>query len=224
MSDENNNFSIDAENLKNETKDTVNQVKETIKNADFKEGAAQTKGFLAEMLSAPVSVVKKVASGEENILVKAIIIMIVFIIASFATQLVYVIRYGGFRGIGSNLITLVVSIINPLLFIIVPALVVMIMNRENKKSLTTVISTLVVAAVPNVINEIIDVIESIFTNITIISSPISTMFSAIAIVLTYFGTKELFGKEEEENFIKKFAIIKLIAAFVLVILARIGIY
>ncbi len=223
MSDEKN-FSVDAENLKNETKDTVNQVKETIKNADFKEGAAQTKGFLAEMFSAPISAVKKVALGEENVLFKAIIIMIIFIIASFATQLVYVLKYGGLRGIGSNLISLVVSVINPLLFILVPAIVIMIMNRENKKSLTTVISTLVVAAVPNVINKVIDVIESIVVGISIISSPITTMFSAVAIVLTYFGMKDLFGIEDDEKFVKKFAIVKLIAAFILVILARIGIY
>lgn len=223
MSDEKN-FSVDAENLKNETKDTVNQVKETIKNADFKEGAAQTKGFLAEMFSAPVLAVKKVALGEENVLFKAIIIMILFIIASFATQLVYVLKYGGLRGIGSNLISLVVSVINPLLFILVPAIVIMVMNRENRKSLTTVISTLVVAAVPNVINKVIDVIESVFVGITIISSPLTTMFSAVAIILTYFGMKDLFGIEEDEKFVKKFAIVKLIAAFVLVILARIGIY
>lgn len=223
MSDEKN-FSVDAENLKNETKDTVNQVKETIKNADFKEGAAQTKGFLAEMFSEPISAVKKVALGEENVLFKAIIIMIIFIIASFATQLVYVVKYGGLRGIGSNLVSLVVSVINPLLFIIVPAIVIMIMNRENKKSLTTVISTLVVAAVPNVINEVIDVIESVLVGISIISSPITTMFSAVAIILTYFGMKDLFGIEEDEKFVKKFAIVKLIAAFVLVILARVGIY
>lgn len=29
-------FSVDTENLKQETKDTVNQVKETIKNVNFK--------------------------------------------------------------------------------------------------------------------------------------------------------------------------------------------
>lgn len=223
MSDENN-FSVDTEQLKNETKDTVNQVKDTIKNSNFKEGAAQTKGFIAEMFSNPISAVKRVATGEENVLFKAIIIMIVYIVASFASQLVYTIKYGSFRGIGSNIISLVVSIIHPLIYILVPAVIIMILNKENKKALTTVISTLVVTAVPVVINSVIDIVENLVTGISIVTSPFSTMFSAISIILTYFGMKDLFGVEENESFIKKYAIIKLVAAFVFVILNRIGIY
>lgn len=181
MADENN-FSVDTEQLKNETKDTVNQVKNTIKNADFKEGAAQTKGFIAEMFANPISAVKRVATGEENVLFKAIVIMILFIIASFVGELIYVFKYGSFRGIGSSIISLIVSVIHPVLFILVPAIVVLIMNRENKKPLTTVISTLVVAAVPNVINEIIYAIENLVVGISIVTSAITTMFSAIAII------------------------------------------
>ena len=220
MSDENN-FSVDTEQLKNETKDTVNQVKDTIKNANFKEGAAQTKGFIAEMFSNPISAVKRVATGEENVLFKAIIIMIVYIVASFASQLVYTIKYGSFRGIGSNIISLVVSVIHPLIYILVPAVIIMILNKENKKALTTVISTLVV---PVVINSVIDIVENLVTGISIVTSPFSTMFSAISIILTYFGMKDLFGVEENESFIKKYAIIKLVVAFAFVILSRIGIY
>ena len=204
MSDENN-FSVDTEQLKNETKDTVNQVKDTIKNANFKEGAAQTKGFIAEMFSNPISAVKRVATGEENVLFKAI-------------------KYGSFRGIGSNIISLVVSVIHPLIYILVPAVIIMILNKENKKALTTVISTLVVTAVPVVINSVIDIVENLVTGISIVTSPFSTMFSAISIILTYFGMKDLFGVEENESFIKKYAIIKLVAAFAFVILSRIGIY
>lgn len=223
MSDENN-FSVDTEQLKNETKDTVNQVKDTIKNTDFKEGAVQTKGFIAEMFANPISAVKRVANEEENVLPKAIVIMILFIIASFAGELIYVIKYGSLHGIGSSIFSLVISIINPLIFILVPAIVVLVLNRENKKSLITVISTLVVASVPNMINEFIYAIENLVSGISIIGSPIATMFSAVGIILTYFGIKDLFGVEENESFIKKYAIIKLIVAFVLVILSRAGLY
>lgn len=38
---------IDKEELKNEAKDTVNQVKDTIKNVDINKEAKETKGFLA---------------------------------------------------------------------------------------------------------------------------------------------------------------------------------
>ncbi len=223
MADENN-FSVDTEQLKNETKETVNQVKDTIKNADFKEGAAQTKGFIAEMFVNPISAVKRVASGEENVLVKAVVIMILFMIASFAGEVIYSIKYASYRGIGSNIFSIIVAAVNPILFILVPAIVILIFNTKNKKSLVTVISTLIVAAVPNVINEVIYVIQNLVSGISIVTSPITTMFSVVATVLTYFGMKDLFGVEDDESFIKKFAVVKLVAAFVLVILTRIGIY
>ena len=75
-----------------------------------------------------------------------------------------------------------------------------------------------------VINSVIDIVENLVTGISIVTSPFSTMFSAISIILTYFGMKDLFGVEENESFIKKYAIIKLVAAFAFVILSRIGIY
>lgn len=222
MADENN-FSVDTEQLKNETKETVNQVKDTIKNANFKEGAAQTKGFIAEMFVNPISAVKRVANGE-NVLVKAVVIMILFILAAFLGEAIYAVKYASYRGIGSNIFSIVVATIHPIIFILVPAIVVLIFNTKNKKSLVTVISTLIVAAVPNVINEVIYAIQNLVSGISIITSPITTMFGLVGTVLTYFGMKDLFGAEDDESFIKKFAVIKLVAAFVLVILGRIGIY
>lgn len=223
MADENN-FSVDTEQLKNETKDTVNQVKDTIKNTDFKEGAAQAKGLVAEMFANPVSAVKRVASGEENAFSKVVVLMIVWIAASVIAGLISLMKYGKYSSIGNNIMNFVSYVLNPIFYIVVPAIIILIMNKNNKKSLITIISTLTIAAVPTIINSIIDIVEGLVSGITIISGPISTMFSAIALVLTYFGMKDLFDIDEDESFIKKYAIIKLIAAFVLVILARVGIY
>lgn len=223
MADEKN-FSVDTEQLKNETKDTVNQVKEQIKNTDFKKDAAETKGFLKEVFANPFEAIKKVACGEENVLSKAVIIMIIFIAASVIYRIISLMKYGKYSGIGSNILSLVASVLNPIFYILVPAIIVLIMNRQNKKSLITVISTLIVTSIPVVVNEVIDVIEILVSGVTIISSPISTMFSVVATVLTYFGMKDLFEEEDNGSFIKKYAIIKLLAAFVLVILGRIGIY
>lgn len=221
---ENEKFSVDTEKLKNETKETVNQVRDTIKNVDFKKDTEETKGFLKEMLSNPFEAVKKVASGEENVLKKAVMIMIIFIVASVVYELISLIKYGKYSGIGDNILDLVASVLNPIFYIVVPALVILIMNKNSKKSLTTVISTLVVTSVPVVINNVIDIIEILVSGITIISGPISTALSAVALVLTYFGMKDLFEEDNDSSFIKKYAIIKLVAAFVLVILGRIGIY
>lgn len=219
--DNENNFSVDTEQLKNETKDTVNQVKDTIKNTDFKEGAVQTKGFLVDMFSRPISTVERVATGEENVLPKAIIIMILYLAASFVSELIYAFKYGGYRGFGNNISSLIYALIYPVIFVLVPSILVLVLNRKNKKSLITVLSTFVVAAVPNVINEVVSVIDNLVSGLSIVTSPISTMLSALGIVLAYFGMRGLFEEQENEGFIKKYAVIKLLAAFIIGIVARI---
>jgi len=118
---------------------------------------------------------------------------------------------------------IVAGAVYPVVFVLAPALMVLILNKENKKSLTTIISTIVVASVPVVINYVINVVEILVSGITIITGPISTGLSAVATVLTYFGIKDLMGIEEHKDFIKKYVVIKIAAALIITILTRIGI-
>ena len=221
---DNEKFSVDTEQLKNETKETVNQVKSSIKNVNFKQDAEETKGFVKEMFSNPFEAVRRVATEEENVFKKVIFLMIIFIAASVISQIISLIKYGRLANVGSNIMDLIVSLLNPILYILVPAVIILIFNKQNKKSLITIISTVVVAGIPNICNEVINIIERILPGISIITSPITTVLSAIALILTYFGIKDLLGIEDHKDSIKKYAIIKLISAFVLVILGRIEIY
>ena len=43
-----NSFNVSSEDLKKETKETVNEVKNTIKNVDFKKDSQAAKGFISE--------------------------------------------------------------------------------------------------------------------------------------------------------------------------------
>lgn len=221
---DNEKFSVDTEQLKNETKETVNQVKSSIKNVNFKQDAEETKGFVKEMFSNPFEAVRRVATEEENVFKKVIFLMIIFIAASVISQIISLIKYGRLANVGSNIMDLIVSVLNPILYILVPAVIILIFNKQNKKSLITIISTVVVAGIPTICNEVINIIERILPGISIITSPITTVLSAIALILTYFGIKDLLVIEDHKDSIKKYAIIKLISAFVLVILGRIGIY
>lgn len=221
---DNEKFSVNTEQLKNETKETVNQVKSSIKNVNFKQDAEETKGFVKEMFSNPFEAVRRVATEEENVFKKVIFLMIIFIAASVISQIISLIKYGRLANVGSNIMDLIVSVLNPILYILVPAVIILIFNKQNKKSLITIISTVVVAGIPTICNEVINIIERILPGISIITSPITTVLSAIALILTYFGIKDLLGIEDHKDSIKKYAIIKLISAFVLVILGRIGIY
>ena len=216
-------FSVDTENLKTETKETVNQVKESIKNVNLKNDAEETKGFLKEMFSNPFEAVRMVATEEENVFKKVIIIMAAFILASAAYAIISVIKYGEFLDIFDNIMTIVAGILYPVAFVLAPSVIVLILNRNNKKSLITIISTIAVASVPVVINHFIDLVEILVSGISIITGPISTGLSAVAMILTYFGKKELFGIEEHKDFIKKYLVIKIAAALIITILTRIGI-
>ena len=216
-------FSVDTENLKAETKETVNQVKESIKNVNLKDGAEETKGLLKEMFSNPFEAVRRVATEEENVFKKAIFIMIVFIIASAAYSIISVVKYGKYSGVLDNIMDIVSGVLYPIFFVLAPAIVVLILNKQNKKSLTTIISTITIASVPVVINYLIDIVEILVSGISIVTGPISTGLSAVATVLTYFGIKDLMGVEEHKDFIKKYLIIKIAAALIITILSRIGI-
>lgn len=224
MSEKEEKFAVDTEQLKNETKETVNQVKDSIKNVNLKKDTEETKGFLKEMLSNPFEAVKKVAEEKENVFSKVIVLMIVWIAASVIAGIITLIKYGRFSNILGNIMDFISYILRPVLAIVVPAIIILIMNKQNKKSLITIISTLTVASVPIIINRVIGIVTVLVSGISIVTSPITTMFSSISAILTYFGMKDLFGEEENKNFIRKFAIIELISALVFVILSRIGIY
>ena len=125
-------FSVDTENLKEETKDTVNQVKESIKNVNFKNDAEETKGFLKEMLSNPFEAVRKIACEEENVLNKVVMIMLVFIAASFAYALISVIKYGKYSGVLDNILSLVAGVLDPVFFVLAPSIMILLLNKNNK--------------------------------------------------------------------------------------------
>ena len=222
---ENEKVSVDTEDLKKETKETVNQVKETIKNVNLKDDAEATKGFVKEMFSNPIEAVKRAASGEDGIFKKAIIIMLAYIIVAAVYEVLYCIRYNGITQILRSIVSIITGAINPVVSLLLLSLVVYVMNKNNKKPLTTVISTMVVASVPLVIYDALEIVSFLFHGasvVTLFTSPISTMLYALSIVLTYFGMKELFAEAEEKETVKKFAKVKLVVALAMFILARIG--
>ena len=222
---ENEKISVDTEDLKNETRETVNQVKETIKNVDLKNDAEATKGFVKEMFSNQIEAVKRAANGEEGIFKKAIIIMLVYMISTAVYQILYSIRYNGITSILKSIVNIITGTLNPLIGIILLSVVVYLMIKKDDKSLVNVISTMVVAAVPMVLDSILDIIRFVVhsaTIVTLFTNPLATMLSAVSIVLTYFGVKELLGVEEEKESIKKFAVAKVIVAVLMFVLTRIG--
>ena len=156
---------------------------------------------------------------------KAIIIMFVYMISTAVYQILYSIRYNGITSILKSIVNIITGTLNPLVGIILLSVVVYLMIKKDDKSLVNVISTMVVAAVPMVLDSILDIIRFVVhsaTIVTLFTNPLATMLSAVSIVLTYFGVKELLGVEEEKENIKKFAVAKVIVAVLMFVLTRIG--
>lgn len=218
---ENEKISVDTEDLKNETKDTVNQVKETIKNVDLKKDAEATKGFVKEMFSNPIEAVKRASSGEEGILKKVIIIVLLHIVVMCAYKIIEVIRDYGITQILFHLDNIIWYSTKPLVSIILFSLIIYIMNKNNKKTLTVIASTMVVATIPLVIFDLLELIRMVFHGVSVVAiftNPLSTMFFGIYIIIAYFGMKEIFGITEENKAIKKFSLVQLIVAALLFVL------
>ena len=74
--EENNEKKLDAEELKKEAADAVNQVKDTIKNVDIRKDTLETKGFLTEMIKNPLGKIKEVATKNDSKFLKYVIIII----------------------------------------------------------------------------------------------------------------------------------------------------
>lgn len=209
-------FPIDKEELKNETKDTVDQIKDTIKNTDFKKDALETQGFVKEMVSNPIEAVKRAASGE-NILSKAIILIVLWIALNVLGSLT------GFLPVKfeDKILHIIKVTIDPIVRVLAPALVILILNKNNKKSLITNICTMSVASIPMIAYSALRIVGNLVSGIYVIITPLHTALNAITLILIYFGVKELCEEEEDKNVIIKFAIVEIIAELTLIIVSKI---
>lgn len=218
-------ISIDTENLKNETVETAKKVKETMKDTNIKEETKKTKGFLIEMFKNPLEKIKEVANDKENSFLKtAIILAIIWTVVVFINSTYSTIYYWEFSRVFKNILDVLKDILAPALGILVYSVIILVLNKKNKKSLTTVISTVTITQIPLIISEIVSLLTIISSNIITITIPFAKICSIISIVLGYFGFKYLFEENEDKVFIKKYALVQIIYYVAYIIIKLIGIY
>lgn len=218
-------ISIDTENLKNETVETAKKVKETMKDTNIKEETKKTKGFLIEMFKNPLEKIKQVANDKENSFFKtAIILVIIWTVVVFVDSTYSTIHYWGFSRVFKNILDVLKDILAPAIGILVYALIVLVLNKKSKKSLTTIISTVTITQIPLIISEIVSLLTIISSNIIDITIPFAKVCSIISIILGYFGFKYLFEEEEDKVFIKKYALIQIIYYVAYIVIKLLGIY
>ena len=233
--EENNQNNVNAEDIKKEAKETVNQVKDSFKNVNMKEETEKTKKYFSRFLKEPVSVVKEIAHDKTNSFFKtAIVLLVVWILVSvivaiitLVTSLFSTIFNFGFefviQTIFRNILNIVKSLIVPIISVAVLSAAIYFTNTKNKKSFLTTAVTVMATKIPVVIAEII----GIFTLIPYASrivSPISGLLGLVSTVLTFFAIKALNDEESNDQAVKKFLIVEGIYVIVRFILSFLTIY
>lgn len=215
---------INTEEIKSETVNTVNEVKETIKKVDVKKDTLETKGFVKELFVDPLGKIKSIVEDNSNKFLKnALIVVIIWMAAVLIKQIfgtTSLWKYYGFK----QLLNIVLTTIAPAVGIIVMSLIIMIVNKENKKTLTQLITCITTARLPLAIAGVVSLLTLINSSISAFTTPFSKFCSVISIVLTYFVTKDIFAEKENSKFIKKFVIIEGIYYIAYFVLTYLGIY
>ena len=212
---------IDTEELKNETKDTVNQVKEVFSNGDLKEKTTETTHFLKTAFSDPFEAIEEIANEKNEVFPKTVILVALFVIISFVSQLISLIRSGGHYSFGSNFTSFISSITSPIIYILVPSVVVFLFNTKNRRKITTIISTITTCYIPTICATLVTLLRNLMPDLRIITNPIATTARALSIILLYFGIKNILDENDDKHYMRKFAIIYVIISLILLLLANI---
>ena len=216
--EENNNQekSVNADELKQQTVNTAKQVKETMKNVNIKEETMATKGAIMDMWKDPIGTVERVADDRENKFFKTSLFLIIVWVAIVLLRIII----NGFSAmklwdedlgyVFKNYIfekSTLFSILAPILKILAYSVIAYVLNKNNKKQLPEVISVTTMAYLPVITARVISLLNLISSDMSKITSPISSILSTLSVVLLYFGFKKLFNENEDRKFIKNYVLI-----------------
>lgn len=220
---------VNTEELKNEATNTVNQVKDTIKNVDIKKDSLETKGFITEMFKNPLEKIKEIVDNDNSQYLKyAIIILVIWAAAELIKRCFsYSFSYSSWWSlstIGNSIWSIIAATIAPIVSILVMSVIVLIMNKQNKKPLTKLITVVTTANIPVVIASVVGILTSIVSSVSTITIPFTSLCNTISIVLMYFTLKSVFKVEKNSDFIKKFVIIEAIYYVAYIVLSLLKIY
>lgn len=216
---------IDTEELKNETKETVNQVKDVFKNGDFKEKTTDATNFLKAVFSNPFETIEEIATEKNDVFPKAVLLIILYTALIFAARLINMFRGSSFNS-GHSFTRFVSSLTSPILYIAATSCIIFIFNRvtkSNNKKMTTVISTVTTCYIPVIVAAALMVVMAIFPTLAVVINPLMTALRAIAVILLYFGVKNILEENDDKQYMLKFFCIYAVIQFVVGLLSNVAI-
>ena len=203
---------IDTEELKNETKEVIDQVKENMKNVDIKEEAKATKGFVSEMLKNPLSKIHEIANDGANKFFKTGIVLVILwtIVELIGGLSILFSEYGVWY---KNLLSFIKIGLRPIVSILVMAFILLWLNKKEKKSLTTYITTIATVKLPIIVADLLSLLTLIGSGISMITGKIYTFANHISIILLFFAIKSLSNEKDDKNAFRKFVIVEALTSF-----------
>ncbi len=194
--------------LKKQAAETLKETKEQMKNINFKEEAEKGKGLLSKLLGKPVETIKEIVEDNKNQFYKtALIIIIAWAVLILINRIIDFIVYDYYK---FNVLATIKAILSPVLEILVMAIIIHVLNKDNKQPLTKSITTVSIAKIPLVFSTILGYLTYISSNVRYITNPISSLLSVISIVLMFFVVKEMFKEQENEKALKLFVKVEVI--------------
>ena len=213
----NNNFNTDA--IKNETVETMKQVKDSIKNVNLKNDTKEATGFVKGMFKNPFQKIKEIAEDKSNKYLKiAIIFMAIWIIAEFVRL------WWRYYSPLNHILEIVKATIEPILIVLILSIIVYAMNKKEKKSLSSIMSAITIAKIPVIFAAIVDLVDIVSDDAYKLTAPISKLASIVSTILIYFTIKEIMKEEDNSKFLKTFVIVEAIYCLAYFILSFLGIY
>ena len=207
MSEKKEEISNQAEEVKKETFKTANDIKESVKNVNIKDETLKTKGFIGEMFKNPIDKIREIAKEDSKYFKTALFILVIWTIAVFITSSYSTIYYWGFARIFSNILNVLKEILVPIVGVLVLSLIIFVLNKNNKKSLTSIISTVTATRLPLAISSVVSILTLFSRNFAKVTHSFDALCTVITIVLSYFGFKEIFNEKDNNKFTKKFYIL-----------------
>lgn len=224
MSEKKEEFSNQAKEVKKETFKTANDVKESVKNVNIKDETLKTKGFIGEMFKNPIGKIKEIANEDSKYFKTALFVLAVWTLAVFITSTYSTIYYWGFTRVFSNILNVLKEILVPIVGVLVYSIIIFILNKNNKKSLTSIISTVTATRLPLALASVVSILTLFSRDFTKVTLAFNGLCSAITLILSYFGFKEIFSEKEDNKFIKRFVLIQVIYYLISIVLTFLEIY
>jgi hypothetical protein len=229
-----NNQNINTEELKNEVKDTVSEVKQAVKDTNLKNEANAAKNFFSSFFKTPFDEIKKTVASPKSFLKIAIIVFVVWVVAELIGSIISVASSYHYSYSSSfamyikssirDMFDILWSILGPAIIVALLSVIIFLFMKNKKKSYLTIMITIIIAKIPVILSSIVSLLSSIGSEVSKITGTVSSICSVTSTVLIYYAIKALYEEDDDNKVAKTFLITMSIYYGILLILKFFKIY